>query len=277
MRTWLLAGIAVLLFAAAAPAQTAGWQFRWKAGQVLTYRVQHVMSAVETARDTKDETTQKLDLVKRWQVLAVDPAGVATVQKSLVSLRIEKKLASDVLLFDSANLDRSNPQMREQLSKYIGKPLEVLRVDSKGKVVEVKDSKYGPASRFESELPFVLTLPNEAPSVGQSWERAYTITLEPPEGVGEKHSAAQKYACKALDKGMATVTFTTRLVSQPEAAADRIPLLPSLPAGEVVFDLQAGRLQKATLKIDQELKDYQGEGTTYHFTSTYSEEFAGNQ
>jgi hypothetical protein len=278
MRKWLWTTLAGLLLASTAPAQTPAWQFRWQAGQVLTYRVEHVMSAVETAKDGKEETSQKLNLVKRWQVLSVDPAGVATVQKSLVSLRIEKTTPGGVLLFDSGNLDRSNPQMRDQLSKFVGQPLEVLCVDTKGKVVEVKESKYGPASRFESELPFIITLPNDAPTVGGTWERAYAITMEPPQGVGEKFSAVQKYVCTKAQatSGDVTIGLTTSLQNPPEAAGDRIPLLPLMPRGEVVFDVKAGRVQSANLKIEEELKDYQGEGTNYQFKSSYSEEYVGN-
>ncbi len=201
------------------------------------------------------------------------------MQKSLTALRIERTTAGgEVLLFDSANLDKSNPQMREQLAKFVGQPLEVLRVDPRGKVVEVKACPPQiPASRFESELPFVLTLPGEGPTVGQTWERAYAITMEPPQGVNEKYQATQKYACKAAANGLATIGLTTVLQSQPAAVADRVPLLPLQPKGEVVFDMQNGRVQSARLQIDEELKDYQGEGSIYRFKSDYTEEYTGNQ
>jgi hypothetical protein len=277
MRKWLLTLTAGLLVAGTASAQSAGWQFRWQTGQALTYRVQQVISVTEVVKDGKEETNQKLNLTKRWQVLNVDAAGVATVQKTVVALRIEKTTSKgEVLLFDSGNLDRSNPQMRQQLSPFVGQPLEVLRVDGKGQVVEVKESKFGPASRFEAELPFALMLPGGAPTAGQTWERTYAITLEAPQGVGEKYSSTQKYTCTALDKGLAKVALTTILLAPPEAPGDRIPLLPLMPEGEVVFDTQAGRLQSATLQISQELKEYQGEGSTYIFKSSYSEEYVGN-
>lgn len=274
LRRNLLAVVGSLLATAVAPAQAPAWQFRWQSSQVLTYRVQHVMTATEVVNGSKEETTQKLDLVKRWQVLAVDAAGVATVQKSLIRLRIENVGAGgEPMIFDSANPDRSDPQMREQLAKFVGQPLETLCVDSKGKVVAVKESKHGPASRFEAELPFVLTLPATGPTQGQTWERTYTITLEPPQGVGDKFAAVQKYVCQGLTGSLATISLKSSLQSPPEAVADRIPLLPLLPEGEVVFDTQAGRLQRARLLIDTELKDHQGEGSSYRLQSTYTEEY----
>src|SRR5207249_4975021 len=106
------------------------------------------------------ETRTKLNLTKRWQVLDVDAAGVATLQLALASLRLETTTPSGgVLLFDSQDADKSDPHMREQLGRFVGQPLALLRMDSQGKVVEVKESKHGPASRFETEPPFVLVFP----------------------------------------------------------------------------------------------------------------------
>src|SRR5262245_61892129 len=93
-----LAIVAALTVPAAAPAQAP--QFRWRAGQVLTYKVSQSTAAEETVGGQALTTTTQLDLVKRWQVLAVDAAGVATLQMSLVSLRMETKPpAGEALLF----------------------------------------------------------------------------------------------------------------------------------------------------------------------------------
>src|SRR5262245_38927670 len=118
----LLAGIP------SAPAQTPAWRFRWQAGQVLTYRGEQQTQAVEILNGTRTETKTKTDFVKRWRVLSVDAAGVATLQHSLAALRIETTTPSgETLQFDSDHPDKSSPPLREQLTKYIGVPLATLR------------------------------------------------------------------------------------------------------------------------------------------------------
>jgi hypothetical protein len=275
IRTGTLTLLAGLVAAAAAPAQTA--HFHWQPGRVLTYTVSQVTTASEVVEGTKVETTNKLEETKRWQVLAVDAAGVATLQLSLTALRVETTTPrGDVLLFDSAQPDKSDAQLREQMGRYVGQPLAVLRVDGLGKVVEVKECKYGPASRFESEPPFVITLPGDGLKSGQNWARSYQVTLEPPQGTGEKYQAAQKYVCQSVAAGAATLALTTVLDTQPEALADRVPLLQVQPEGEVVFDTQLGLLRSARLHIDKELKGHQGENSSYHFQSSYSEQYTSN-
>jgi len=276
LRKWLWPIVIVVIAASPVAAQT-GWRFRWHEGQILTYRVEHISSASEVTGGGTSETTTKLRLSKRWQVLAVDSAGIATLRLSLDALRLETLVPNrDALLFDSANPAQGDPHLREQLARFVSQPLAVLRVDGQGRVVQVVESKHGPASRFESELPFVMVLPPEAREPGQSWERAYSITLEPPQGTGEKYPAVQRYTCKAVADGAVAITVATFLKTMPESLLDRVPLLQMQPEGEVVFDIKEGRLQRATLHIEKELKGHQGDGSSYRFRSVYTEEFVGN-
>ena len=273
IRSFVLASMAVLALSAAAPAQAVG-QFRWQQGQVLTYQVEHNTRATDIVGDSKSESKTKLNLTKRWQVLDTDAAGVATLQLSLLALRLEVGTPSGgILLFDSGNPDRSDPHLREDLEKFVGEPLAVLRIDTRGRVIEVKQTKQGSASKYEIEPPFVITLADEGLKAGQEWERAYKITLEPPQGTGDKYDAVQKYVCKSVSDNQATIAFSSTLKSMPESVLDRVPLLQLQPEGEVVFDLQRGRLQSAGLRIEKDLTGHQGTGSSYKFLSTYTEKY----
>lgn len=277
VRKGLIVILAGVTFVSSASAQSA-WRFRWQQGQVLLYRVEQSMTASETLADGKTESKTKASLVKRWQVQSVDAAGVATLQLSLDKLRIETTTSGgEVLVYDSGDPAKSNPQLKEQLGRYIGQPIAVLRLDSQGKLIEVKKSDFGPASRFEADLPFQFVLPDSEPRAGQTWERAYKVTLEPPQGTGEKYDAAQRCTCKAIADGAATISVATTLKTMPESLLDRVPLLQLQPEGEVVFDIQSGLMRSARLVIDKELKNHQGEGTSYHFHRSHVEEYAGNK
>jgi hypothetical protein len=277
VRKWLLPIVVGLVQVSAVAAQSADWRFHWQPGQVLTYKVEHTTVTTDTAGEAKDETKTKLNLTKRWQVLAVDPAGVATVQLSLMALRNEiTRPNHEVLLFDSADPKVGTPELREAMAAFIGTPLAVLRVDATGRVVEVKESRQGSLSRFETTPPFVIVLFKGAAQPGQYWQRDYAITVEPPAGTGEKYQATQRYLCKEVKPTAVVLELTTTLKTQPEAVADQLPLLQWLPEGEIVFDPQAGLLRSARLHIDKELKGHQGEGSAYRFQSQYTEEYVGN-
>ena len=82
---------------------------------MLTYRVEQVTTAADVVGDSKAETKTRLNLIKRWQVIAVDATGAATLQLSLAMLRLETNTpGGDKLLFDSASPDRNTPELRQQ-------------------------------------------------------------------------------------------------------------------------------------------------------------------
>jgi hypothetical protein len=266
----LIAVLSALILAESVPAQSQSWQFHWRQGQVLTYRIEHSTRATETVSQNRFEVSSKLNLVKRWQVQAVDDKGVATLQMSLVSMRNEQvRPNGEVLLFDSANPDKNTPGLSEQMQKYVGKPLAVLRVDRQGKVVEVIK---GSPAQFESDPPLILRLPASIPAAGQSWERLYQITLEPPYGTGEKYQGRQCYTVTKIADGVATIQLTTNL-KMPGSVSERMPLVQKLPTGRIVFNIGAGRVQSAELRVDQTLQGQQGEGSSYRFQSAYRQEY----
>jgi len=256
-----------------ASAQDAPWRFQWRQGETLTYRANHVTTVQEVVDGAKAETQSKLTLVKQWRVTDVDANGVATLNLSLAALRHEQiRPNGEKLLFDSADLEKSTPELK-QLSQHIGKTLAILRMDSYGRIVEVKE---GSAAKYEAEPPFALVLPNVAPKERQAWLRPYNVVLEPPQGTGEKHAAQQKYTCAKLADGLATLEITTEFKNLPEAAQERLPLLQKEVQGQAIFDIRAGRLQRVQFATDKTLQNHQGQGSSYHFVSTYVEELTTN-
>lgn len=253
-------------------ANAAGPQFHWKKNQVLEYSVEQVTNVSDTAEGKTESTNTRLNLRKRWLVQDVDANGVATLQLSLLSLRMELGKNSDTpITFDSGKVDPVNAELNKEMLQYIGKPIAILRLDSFGRLIDVKESHFGPASRYATELPFRLTMPAVMPGEGQSWERTFQIKLEPPQGAGETYNAAQRFTCKSVTASVLTVGLSTTIKELPEAATDRIPLLSMQPAGTVTFDLGSGRMKKADLRMEAEVADHRGPGSKYKFLSTYVE------
>src|SRR5207248_7831005 len=154
MRAWSLAVAAGLALAPTGLAAPANCRFQWQAGRGLSYHVEETTSKTETLEGKSIETSTKMANDKRWQVLDVDAAGVATLQMSLTALRFELTTPSgEVLLYDSKDKEKSNPQMAEQLGKYINTPLAVLRIDSLGRLIEVKQTMDNHPGRYEIQLP----------------------------------------------------------------------------------------------------------------------------
>jgi hypothetical protein len=248
---------------------TTPWQFQWKKDAILTYHVQHDTAVTDVTAGGKQQYGSRLTLTKRYRVMDVDNRGTATLEYSVTAMRNEQtRPDGDVLLFDSTDLNKSTPAIRDQLAKYVGVTLAVLRVDANGNVVAVKQ---GDPDRYGAEPPFTLTIPDKVPSIlpGVSWSRKFDVTLNPPLGTGEKYAAEQEYNCKSDDRKY-TIAVKTTFKNMPAAVQEQIPLVPKELHGEIIFD--AGRVTAVRLSVDRTLENHQGPGSSYRFQSTYAEE-----
>ncbi len=209
-------------------------RFQSHKGETLSYHAVQTTKIVQSIPDEKtgkpivDDATTRIDLVRKWKVIDVDGKGVATLEMSIASMRFERKSGKDVDVFDSTKPDDLN---KREMAKHVGPVLAVLRMDPVGRLVEVKESKVGPATRFAADLPFKLTLPETTPKTGDAWHRTYTIQIDPPLGTGEKYQATQNYTCLQPKSGLIAIGLSTEVKDMPTQAADQIPLLPMCAKG----------------------------------------------
>ncbi len=266
--------IALTVFAAPLAAAEAP-RFRFTTGEALQYHVEQKTEVTETVMDEKAgkmvtrKTATALDLVRQWKVTDTNIKGLTTLEMSIVKMRWEQKVGDgEPDVFDSAKPDDLNKGV---MAKNVGPVLAVLIVQPTGKVVAVKESKVGPAHRFEADIPFKLAFSPD--DTKETWSRDYVIQLDPPHGTGEKYAAKQTYKPIEPKNGFLIYGLTTEITELPKATADQIPLLPLMPAGSLYFHAETGKYYGARLKIEKELANHQGEGSSYKFVSTYTEDF----
>jgi hypothetical protein len=269
----------LLTFALVAPSQPPALpavRFKWEANASHTYKVSQQTIVRETTLDPKTEkpvtaeARTDLTLKKRWVVKSVDANGVATLEMMITEMKNVFRRSDGT----SLERDSANPEHAKEMAAYLNVPVVVVRVDSRGQIVEVKETKAGSASRLHAELPFRMTLPEAAPAIGTSWDRTFTLKLDPPLGTGESYEFLQKFTPAANANGLLSASVETTLKSPPKALAERVPLVPMLWTGNVYFNTRAGTYHAARLKVKAELPNYQGEGTKFEYESAYNEDAA---
>ncbi len=249
-------------------------RFKWQVDQSVTYKVTQQTVVRETVLDEKTEkpvtTVAKtnLALVRRWTVKAVDATGVATLEMTITAMK------NEFLRPDGSSVvrDSADPEHAREMAAYLNVPVVTVKVDSQGKLVEVKEAKAGSGARLQAELPFRMVLPDTGPTVGQTWVRAFQMKLDPPLGTGESHEFSQSFRATEVKTGLLVMAVETALKDPPKALAERIPLVPMLWTGEVYFSTTANRYHAARLKAKAELLNHQGQGTKFEYESVYSED-----
>jgi hypothetical protein len=274
-RKVMLAAFTVVAAVAVAqpPSGAAPLRFKWEPNQTLTYKVVQITTVQETTIDEKTEkpvTTESktnLSLVRRWTVKNVE-GGVATLEMAITAMRTDIIAAGGTAVVR----DSANPEHAKEMAEFLNKPIVTVRVDSQGRLVEVKEAKNGSAARLQAELPFRLTLPDAGPAAGQTWDRTFSLKLDPPQGTGESHDFVQKYTCKGAKDGLTAVGVETALKAPPKATGEQVPLVPMLWTGDLYFHAATGRYYAARLNAKAELTNHLGDGSKFVYQSTYGED-----
>ncbi len=282
----LRVAVVCLLFAPAGVAAQGPVRFLFAPGRGPTYTVEQLTTVTET---TLDDATQKpvaaatvtrLNLTRRWDVTAVDAAGVASLDMVITAMKqsINRPGPRDrdgKPTVDRVVMDSATPEGKEQMAAFLGRPVVTVRLDPAGNLIDAKSASAASADRLRAELPFRVVFPAAPVAVGARWMREFAIKLDPPLGTGETHAATQTYTRKPDALGKLVVGIATALKVEPKDAADRVPLVPLLWEGEAYFDAAAGRYAGAKLTVKREVADHAGPGTKFTYESTYTETPAG--
>ena len=113
--------------------------------------------------------------------------------------------------------------------------------------------------------------------LGCRWGRNYHVTLDPPQGTGEKYDAEQEYTFREIKDGTAIFGMKTTIKQMPESPLDQVPLLQAQPQGEVYYGVATGEYRGARLRIEKELQNHRGKGSSYRFQSVYKEDYVGGK
>jgi hypothetical protein len=268
-----LSVVFTLASAALAQPPAAAPRFKWEAGKVFSYRVVQQTVVTETTLDEKTnkpvtgEAKTSLTLVRKWTVKDVDKDGVATLEMIITEMKNEFRQSDGTV----TSVDSSKPDDAKAMAAFLNVPIVTVRLDARGQLVEVKETK-GTAARLHAELPFRVVLPDAAAAAGATWDRAFAVKLDPPHGTGENYDFVQKYTSKGEKDGLFIVGVETALKAPPKTASEQVPLVPMLWTGDVYFNVGAGKYHAARLKAKSELVNHQGEGTKFVYESSYAED-----
>ena len=274
--------LVVVSLAAAGSAQEPV-RFKFVAGQPLTYSVEQTTTISEATVDDGTPvvlgTVTKLNLTRRWAVTAVNPAGEATLEMTLLGLKqvISRPGPKDKDGKPTVNqvvIDSATAEGKAQLAALLGKPILTVRLDARGNLLDAKGDNPTSAARLRVELPFRVTLPEAFPAVNGTWDRAVVLKLDPPQGTGEKYDAAQTVTFKGDNQGFAVLGLATTLKAPPKDPAESVGLVPLLWEGDVYFHRATGRYAGARLTIKKEVVNHAGPGTKFTYETAYTEALA---
>jgi len=258
-------GIASLvLFAGAAAQAQADTELRWKfkAGDKTRYEMRMELTQDTKAGDMPFQVRMNQTMDMTWEVTEVGDDGTATMNQTIDRVRMELTLpqaGQAPIKYDSQQPEKApgTEMLTKIFDAMVGKPF-VIKVTPLGKVVDLKTPEAilaafknmpGAQGGMFSEdglkqmiSQSMLPLPEEAVTVGKTWEKT-AETQAPPFGKQVtkseyKFAGEEEVDGKKLDK--IDLTLDVKIEMGEEAQA-RFKLKDNTSGGQVLWDNVAGQ------------------------------------
>ena len=277
----LLTAIAV---AAPALAQTVELRYKWKQGDVISYRTVVRTTSSSTGGPRGPETfEQTLSQTVKLTVAAVDVDGTATLRQSIEAVSMDVATPAGKIAYDSTKpVPADDPRvqsMARTLGAMVGEAISVTmtttgavrRIDGGARVAEKLIGNL-PRDPMSGGLAQNIKAMLSEDALRSSLEQSFARLPAQPVKAGDTWTSEQSVGADATGKIVGKSTFTLKAVEGTgDAAAARIAVslalhqenVPSAGAsavmklgagskgeGEVLFDIGRGRITTNAMRTD---------------------------
>jgi hypothetical protein len=251
--------------------------YRFTKGETLRSRVTQ-QTRVDTSIGGSTQVAEMASVsVKRWVVKDVDKEGNVTFETQWDSIDMRQKMTGREEVRYNSVTDKMPPAGYDQIAAMIGKPLSLITIDPRGKIVrrEAKDAetkKTLSTSTYQAEQQLLVPLPAEPVTLGQPWSVPTDIRVSLDDNKSSRTiQARHRYEVEKIDGNVAVIGHETILppLSDPEI---RSQVIQQLGRGQIQFDLKTGKVLKQVSEVDERVIGFRGPESSIHFLSKFTEE-----
>jgi hypothetical protein len=267
--TALLLALLVAPSMAFAEGETFTLRYKFQPRENVVWKVEH-RAKVRTTVSGTTQTAETISIsAKRWQVSDVKPDGAFTFTHSVDYVDMRQQMSDrEEERFDSRTGDKAGPGFGD-VAKAVGTPLTIATLDARGKVIKREEKQSQPNA---NKGQMTVELPEKPVTVGESWDQPFDIDVTLKDGGTKRIKAQQHYTLESVDKDLATIRVETQWLTPNRDAAIEAQLIQRDTSGTVRFDIPAGRVVWQQVDIDRNVIGFQGEASSMHYTTRFTEE-----
>lgn len=269
--TGLFCAFSLSASAAGAEPASAGYSLRYQfqPGQVAEFETQHASTFNVSAQGQLFKSTSQLRTVKRWKVREVGSDQAARIEVTNLEVQMTANDGRQQIDLDSRDPEKQPEQFKELLS-VVGKPLGVVSISPTGTATAVERLVNAP-DLTNGLANLCVPLPEQPVAVGDGWNRDYSLTVTRSDGSSKVFQVRQKYQLEKVDGAIATVRYSSVLLTPLDDPQLEAQLAQQLPAGTFDFDLGRGLVVLHRWHIKKEVVGYAGPGTAMDFEISFVE------
>jgi hypothetical protein len=258
--------------AARAESPTVRLEYRFRVGDRIEMQVAHRALTETTINDTTQTVETMTDSRKTWTVTAVDVAGRATLEHSVDDVRMTSRTSDRGEVRWSSDDDADPPPGYETVRQSLGVPLTRMVVDRDGRIIDRVELR--PCPPASSGDLVVVPLPEEPVAAGAEWTVPQEVVVEAPNGPRKAVRTRLRYRLESVADGQATIRVDTTVLTPIDDPRLEARLLERIWDGNIVFDIEAGRVISRRTAIDRRVVGFGGPQSSVRYKASLVETLA---
>lgn len=253
-----------------APAYKLGYRF--KSGDVVRTKVVHLATVETKIKGTAQATKSRSVSTRAWRIRDVDTAGNISFDNVVERLEMWNHVEGrEEVYFDSGSGQAPPPEFAN-VAKSVGKVLATIKIDPQGRILSRTNNQpqFNPGIG-DLTVPFP-PVANQPLKAGSSWSIPDELRLALDDGTLKKVQTQQQYRLVKVESGVATIAVETQILTPINDAKLQSQLVQRLQKGTIEFDVDAGRLIKKQMDIDQEVFGFSGADSHMQYLARFTEE-----
>jgi hypothetical protein len=246
--------------------------YRFQKDEVVRSKVVHLATVETKIKGTAQSTKSRSVSTRAWRIRDVDSAGNITFDNVVERLEMWNHVdGREAVHYDSASGQAPPPEFAT-VANSVGKVLATIKIDPQGRIL----SRTNNQPQFNPGIGD-LTVPfppadKQPLKTGASWSIPDELRLALDDGTLKKVQTQQRYDLIKVEAGVATIAVETQILTPINDPKLQSQLVQRLQKGTIEFDVDAGRLLKKQMDIDQAVFGFSGPDSHMQYLARFTEE-----
>lgn len=271
--TWTLIGACGVFAQEPASGETHLLRYKFEPEEQIRWDVEHKARIRTTVAGSTQTAETNSGSVKLWVVKEVDGDGNFLFEHSVEKVDMRQKLTGRSELHYSSESGEDPPAGFESVATNVGVPLSRIKLSPLGKILGREELR---PSQSQNNGFITIPLPEEAAAVGHVWLHPDKIQVSLPDGRIKHIEVRQRFKLLGVTGGVAKISVETQVLTPVNDPQVKAQIVQQQQAGHVEFDIAAGRVIRQQMDLDETVIGFQGEASSLHYVTRFTEELAGD-
>lgn len=261
-------------------------RYRFAEGEDIAYRIDHDTTFIASKGPLREKTASRTTTDQRFQVVAVDPGGTATLRVVIDHARMQYAFNDEKpSVFDSREKVLPAP-IFAGVSRAVGQPLAEVRVRPSGEVESAKpllstdelNNTPGKAGlEGDGSASLFTTLPARPARLNDEWSDTFVTRIAVSKTLHRDVTILRQYRLESVENGIATIAYKSSPLTVVTDPGQLVQLIQRTSTGTIRFDVRAGRVVGRSTKVDNVEIGWAGADSSYRAVCTFDERLVSEE